>query len=220
MASTNAYDSLIVRSSDGSRYLTFAQSVASSSAGGLSFDSSLCSPIVISPPPFSADELAAVITERETLTENATQDWVTEFDSALALPCESGSERRDKAITLYNLVRVRASSCRGALGFPAVCARRSSNVVFSCGFRGQVERFRSVCEAVAKTIVEDIQRPPELKRFAAANTTGVAGGEKFKVGNVFLKLAKDVFGVYGGCLRAFPRHVLDAFARLDVSPCR
>jgi hypothetical protein len=67
----------------------------------------------------------------------------------------------------------------------------------------QVERFRSVCESLAKAIVEDIHKPARLKRFSPSSTKGVAGGEKYHVGNVFLKLAMDVFGVYGGTLHAF-----------------
>ena len=66
----------------------------------------------------------------------------------------------------------------------------------------QMERFRLVCEVLATALVEDLHAPLEFKRIQPVSTSGIAGGEKFVQGNVFLKFARDVHGVYGGALCA------------------
>ena len=66
------------------------------------------------------------------------------------------------------------------------------------GPRLQVEEFKAVVESIARVLVEDMDLPPYERRFTPRNTRGIAGGEKYYVGNVFLKLARDAYGIYGG----------------------
>lgn len=61
-----------------------------------------------------------------------------------------------------------------------------------------MERFRAVAERIAKILVDDMHLPARIRRFPSLPGRGIAGGEKFIVGNVFLKFARDVYGVYGG----------------------
>ena len=61
-----------------------------------------------------------------------------------------------------------------------------------------VRRFTAACERLARVIIDDVELPPHARRIPPLATAGgVAGGEKYLVGNIFLKFARDFHGVYG-----------------------
>jgi hypothetical protein len=61
-----------------------------------------------------------------------------------------------------------------------------------------VRRFTATCERLAQVIIADVWLPPTYRRIPPlAGAGGVAGGEKYLCGNIFLKFARDFHGVYG-----------------------
>lgn len=62
-----------------------------------------------------------------------------------------------------------------------------------------VRMFTSESTRVARAIVEDLALPDSAKRVTPlAGAGGVAGGQKYRCGNVFFKFAThDAFGIYG-----------------------
>ena len=60
--------------------------------------------------------------------------------------------------------------------------------------------FADIAKAVAKIIVDEAMAPPGTPKSLppSSSTAGVAGGEKYIVGSMFLKFANDHVGLYGG----------------------
>jgi len=59
-------------------------------------------------------------------------------------------------------------------------------------------RFRHRAEAAGAAVAADLGLPQHKRRFARADVGGRAGGDKFLVDGLFVKLARDSSGLYGG----------------------
>lgn len=68
--------------------------------------------------------------------------------------------------------------------------------------KATLDAFRQYSEVVSELIILQQQLPADMRVIkAAADLGGLAGGEKFKVGHVVFKFARDWLGIYGadGC---------------------
>lgn len=82
----------------------------------------------------------------------------------------------------------------GMFHLACVCVRVHVLPLFTL----QVEEFRLVVEQLAKVLVADKGLPLLERTIHPVASGGIAGGEKFVVGNVFLKFPSDTHGLYGG----------------------
>jgi hypothetical protein len=64
--------------------------------------------------------------------------------------------------------------------------------------RKLVSDFSEVALSVGQVIIEEMRLPKKQKTIFPLSGKGIAGGEKFRVGQMFFKLVRDVFGIYGG----------------------
>lgn len=55
-----------------------------------------------------------------------------------------------------------------------------------------------LASAIVRTIIEELNLPIEKKTFRPIDAGGIAGGEKYKAHDIFIKLALDSNGIYGG----------------------
>lgn len=96
--------------------------------------------------------------------------------------------------TVYLSVWLCVAACLACFTLLCVCVRVHVLPLFTL----QVEEFRLVVEQLAKVLVADKGLPLLERTIHPVASGGIAGGEKFVVGNVFLKFPSDTHGLYGG----------------------
>jgi len=75
---------------------------------------------------------------------------------------------------------------------------KADNLARSIALHALTSEFEAVCTVIAAEIVAQLARPAGEWHLPAADSMGgVAGGQKFVVGNIFFKFARDS-GIYGG----------------------
>lgn len=58
--------------------------------------------------------------------------------------------------------------------------------------------FGVAAQQIGKLVIEQSTLPPAQRTHKPLEGKGIAGGEKYLVGGIFIKLTRDVAGIYGG----------------------